>query len=474
MNLSGRIETAGFGALDQSVNERRLDDYSQVNVATNVELGKFFPEKAQVSIPVYYSYSKEVLSPKYNPLDKDIKLKDALDNVSTQAEKDSVKSFSQNVAISKGIAFNNLRVNIRSKTPMPYDPANFSVGYSFRENRLRSPETVYETTKDYNGNFAYNYIPYAKQYRPFEKIKKNNGYTRYIKQFGINYLPSSISFQTAMTRNYYEIQLRDLTNTGGANIPASFSQNFSWDRAFNLSWALTNNLNMSFTSGTNARIEEPYIQVNKKLNPDQYKIWKDSVIQSILDLGTPMRYNQTFLATYNMPFQFIPVLDWINGSVSYNAAYNWERVTTIDATEVGNTIKNQRQMDFQGGFNLLNLYNKNKFLKEVNQKFTGGRSATQSRSAQPRKDLEKDITLNPDSGTILTHGMLTKKLHIRARKADGKVYAIKFKALDFARVMILNKDTVSLKLIIKPGPPPTEDFIYKTSQHLTRFAMMII
>ena len=475
VNLSGRIETAGFGALDQSINERRLDDYSQFNVATNVELGKFFPEKAQVSIPVYYSYSKEVISPKYNPLDKDIELKDALDAVATKAEKDSIKSFSQDVAISKGIAFNNVRVNLKSKTPMPYDPANFSIGYSFRESNLRNPETVYETTKDYNGNFAYNYTPYAKPYRPFEKIKSNSGYTQFIKQLAINYLPSNISFQTAMTRNYYEIQLRDLNNTENSTLPASFSQNFSWDRAFSLSWMLTNNLNMSFTSGTNARIEEPYVQVNKKLNPDQYKVWKDSVIQSILDLGTPMKYDQNFLATYNMPFQYIPVLDWVNGSASYAATYNWERVTTIDATEVGNTLRNQRQIDLQGGFNLLNLYNKNKYLKSVNQKFSASGNRSNRQRTQQRKpiELEKEVTLSLDSGAIVEHGMLTKKLHIRARGANGKIYAIKFKPIDFARVRILNRDTVHLKLIIKPGPPPTEDFVFKTAQHLSRFAMMV-
>lgn len=476
VNLSGRMETAGFGALDQSINERRLDDFSQFSVSTNVELGKFFPEKAQVSIPVFYTYSKEVLSPEYNPLDKDIKLKDALDNVETKAEKDSIKSFSQDVAVSKGIAFNNVRVNIRSKTPMPYDPANFSIGYSFRESKLKNPETIYETTKDYNGNFAYNYTPYAKPFRPFEKIKSTKGHTKYLKQFTLNYLPSNISFQTAMTRNYYEIQLRDLNNTAGnSNIPASFSQNFSWDRAFSLSWALTNNLNMAFTSGTNARIEEPYMQVNKQLNPDQYKVWKDSVIQSILDLGTPMRYDQTFMATYNMPFQFIPVFDWVTGSLSYNATYNWERVTTIDASEVGNTIRNQRQFDVQGGFNLLNLYNKNKFLKEVNRKFGSAARNTNQRAPRQRKpvELEREVTLSPDSGVIVHHGMLTKKLHVRARGADGKVYAIKFKPIDYARIRILNKDTAHLKLILKPGPPPTEDFFFKTAQHLTRFAMMV-
>src|SRR5699024_3432263 len=40
VNVSGRMETAGFGALDQSLAERRMDDYSQYSVATSIELGK--------------------------------------------------------------------------------------------------------------------------------------------------------------------------------------------------------------------------------------------------------------------------------------------------------------------------------------------------------------------------------------------------------------------------------------------------
>ena len=72
--------------------------------------------------------------------------------------------------------------------------------------------------------------------------------------------------------------------TGVTNdIPVTFSQNFYWDRAFSLNWAFTNNLNITFSSGTNARIEEPYVQVNKELNPDGYQLWKDSVKKSIAE-----------------------------------------------------------------------------------------------------------------------------------------------------------------------------------------------
>ncbi len=476
VNVGGRVETAGFGALDQSLTERRIDDYSQYNVAANIEWGKFFPEKAKVSIPMYYAYSKDQTKAKYNPLDQDIKLNDALDAVDTNTEKDSIKSYAVDKTTVKSISFNNVKSDIRSKTPMPYDPANFSLGYSFSQTQSNNAETEYETTKDYRGNFAYNYTPYAKPLRPFQKIKKNNGYTRYIKQLSLNYLPSNISFQTALMRNYNELQLRDIENTG-YKPEVTFSSEFYWDRAFSLRWDLTNNINMTFTSGTNARIEEPYVQVNKELAPDQYQVWKDSVKQSIAEMGTPLTYDQTFNAVFTLPLQQIPVLDWTNGSVSYNAQYNWDRGAVTDTEyALGNTITNQRQIDWQGSLNFQSLYNKNKYLKEVNRKFSSSRAASKKQEKkQVKKDikLEKEIQLNPDSGTVVQHGMFTKKLRITARGADGKVYAVRYKPIDYAKVMILNKDTAHIKLTIKPGPKASDNTFRKVTEHAVRFLMMV-
>ena len=477
VNVGGRIETAGFGALDQSLNERRMEDFKQYNVATSIELGKLFPEKAQVSIPFYYAYSKETYDPKYNPLDQDVKLKDAIDKAETKAEKDSIRDYSQDRTVIKSVSFNNVRVNIKSKNPMPYDPANFTLGYSYSINDKKNPETEYETTKDYRANFAYSYVPYVKPIKPFDKLlKKNNGYTRYAKQLAFNVAPS-INFQTAMMRNYYEIKLRDLTGaaTGVPNdIPVTFSQNFYWDRAFSLNWAFTNNLNITFSSGTNARIEEPYVQVNKELNPDGYQLWKDSVKKSIADLGTPMKYDQQFMATWQLPLQLIPVLDWTNASLSYNATYNWDRGATVsEDIEMGNTIKNQRQFDLQANLNLLSLYNKNKYLKKINQKFNNTRTTAKKTEKKKKPKLEKEIVLSPDSATVVEHGMFTKKVQITARRTDGRVYKVKFKPINFAQVKILNQDTVRLKLTIIPGPAPTEDFLYKAVEHSARFLMMV-
>ncbi|MDR1745808.1 MAG: cell surface protein SprA [Tannerella sp.] len=487
LNATGRIETAGFGGLDQSISERSMDNYSQYAVTASAQLGKFFPEKARISLPLYYGVSRETTSPKYNPLDKDILLEDALNAVVTKAEKDSIKSFSQDQTSIKSLSLNNIGIGIKSKNPMPYDPANLSMSYAYSENKRTNPETEYETTKNYHGQLGYSYSPFMKPFMPFSTMKSKSPYARYLKQFSLSYLPQNISFQTSMLRNYYELQLRDLSNPGvkTTTIPVSFNQTFYWDRAFNIRWAPLSNLSAEFMSGTNARIEEPHVQVNKELNPDQYQVWKDSVKRSIADLGTPLTYDQSVNLTYNLPLQMFPILDWVNGSGSYNAKYNWERGSFIDEeVELGNTIKNQRTINFQANLNFQSLYNKNKFLKSVNQKF--GTTATspnqqkrqqlptQKTKKQPPK-FEQVVQLSPDSGVVVTHKLLNKKLRVTARRTtpDSSIYRLRFKVLDYASIRILNRDSVSIKVTVYPGPPPEENFFYKAAEYSVRFLMML-
>ena len=87
VNFSFNKETAGFGGVDQGLSARRMEDYSQYNVAVQGDIGKVIPEKAKLNAPIYYSRSSETTTPKYNPLDQDILLKDALDAASTKQER---------------------------------------------------------------------------------------------------------------------------------------------------------------------------------------------------------------------------------------------------------------------------------------------------------------------------------------------------------------------------------------------------
>lgn len=365
---------------------------------------------------------------------------------------------------------------------MPYDPANFTVSYAYSENSRRNPETEYETTKRYQGSFAYSYTPYVKPFTPFAKITKNNGYTQYIKQLAINYLPSNLSFQTSMMRNYYEMQLRNLESMGmgaTAKMAPTFSQQFYWDRAFALQWRPINSLDVSFQSNTQARIEEPYVQVNKQLNPDAYQVWKSEVLKSIANLGAPLAYDQTFTVNYKPPLSTFPVIDWVDANLNYSATYNWDRGAYIDPNVViGNTIQNQRTLTFTGGLTMQMLYNKSSYLKTVNQKFSSQAQPARRQTPQQKQNAkyEETIALSPDSGVIVTHRMATKALRVTARvDSSGRAYRVQFKVLDFARIRILNQspDSLKIRVTVIPGPPPTENFLNKTAEYGSRFLMML-
>ena len=208
MNFSMHKETAGFGGVDQGLSSRRLDDYEQYNFAVQGDVGKVFPAAAKLSAPVYYSRSHERTTPKYNPLDQDILLKDALDAAATKHERDSIKGFAVTQKRVESFSLSNLKFNVQSKNPMPWDPANFQLSFSFNKQRNADPNTEYQNTYDYRGSFQYTWNPYIKPLKPFSFIKGKGKTARFFKDWGINWLPSNITFFTNITRYYYEEQTR--------------------------------------------------------------------------------------------------------------------------------------------------------------------------------------------------------------------------------------------------------------------------
>jgi len=110
VNLQGQYISEGFGGLEDGVAQRKTDNFKTYSVTTSLELGKFFPEKAKVSAPLYYSMTKEATSPKYNPLDTDLRLKDALEAAADKQERDSIKSIAVTQTTSTNFSLSNFKV----------------------------------------------------------------------------------------------------------------------------------------------------------------------------------------------------------------------------------------------------------------------------------------------------------------------------------------------------------------------------
>ncbi len=361
INISGRKETAGFGALNQSLLQRRNDDYSAFDLVINMQLGRFFPKKTKLSAPLYYSYSNQLSAPMYDPFNKDILLSESLKLSDNQHLADSIKNIAMSTWTNKSLSLNDIHFDIKSSTPMPYDPANFRFSYSNNINRQRSPDTEYATIKDWQLHAEYNYTPLVKPWQPF------NG-SKYLDWVNFNFLPNSLRLSSSLLRNYQEVQLRDLVQSSSDiqdQKHLTFSRNFFWNRDFSFTWNMTRNLRVSFRSGTIAEIEEPYLQVNKRINRSDYEIWKDSVIQSIANMGRPLNYKQSADINYTLPFSNIPFLNWINSSVAYNSSYSWERGAFIPDAVIGNFMQNNLSLTLNSMFNISSIYHRSP-LKNIN------------------------------------------------------------------------------------------------------------
>ncbi|MBO7293864.1 MAG: cell surface protein SprA, partial [Bacteroidaceae bacterium] len=406
VNAMGHIETVGFGGLEETVAQRRDDDLKEYSVTTNVQLGRLLPEKAKLTAPLYYSYSKQVTSPKYNPLDTDMTMDDALDGA-TPAERDSIRNIAERVVETTNFSISGLRFNIATKsTPMPYDPANFSFSYAYNSRNTTGETTVWEKDQDWKFNFNYNYSPNFKPFEPFKSaIKSRSPWFKILKEFSVNYLPQNVTFNTDITRSYYEQQERDMENLDNHSLPLTWASDFFFNRNFSLRWDLTKNIQMNFSSATNAEVQQPYTPVNKHLYPDEYTAWKDSVWTSLKHMGTPLTYQQQTNVTFNLPINKLPIFDWIQKtSVTYNATYNWTRGADLDdGSSLGNTIANSRNVNFTSGLNMETLYNHSKFLKEVNKKFASSSKNKKKETGNEKKSFVKEYTLKTDTTFTVIH-----------------------------------------------------------------------
>ena len=509
VNVTGRYIGDGFGGLEESVMQRNTDTQKQYSVTTSLELGKLFPEKAQVSAPLYYSVTKDEVRPRYNPLDSDMRLKDALDAAADQQERDSIESLAVTKTTNTNFSLSNVRWGLKTKKhPMPYDPGNFSFSYSHAHQYTSGETTVYEKRDEWRGALNYSYSPVYKTWEPFSKLKGKSKWLNFPKALGFNYLPQSINFNSTISREYYELQERDLEDLSGQKLPLIFNEQFLWNRDFSLRWDFTKNLHFSFQSATHAQIEEPYTPVNKDLYADRYYAWKDSVWQSIKNLGTPLDYQQQTTVSYQLPLNKLPILDWLNSDASYTANYSWTRGTELeDGTSLGNIINSRRNVNINATLNMETLYNHFPFLKKVNERFKkaipkkqaksassgkAGNSGNSEKStesgksgnaekpsnadktpAQSKNSYQREITLKPDTTITVAHNKKSKRLRVTAKTKDGKLYKLKYKVIDENKILIKTKDTVDIKLSVMTKPSLETKWWYKPAQSAAHLLMMV-
>ncbi len=475
VSLASSMITPGFGGIEKKVNQRAKETTFSYDLATSLELGKFFPEKSGIRIPMFFGLSETFISPEYSLLDPDIPLDVALAHAPTDSARKALLKISQDYTRRRSLNFTNLKFGKTSAKPKPWDLGNISASYSFNDVYSYNLQTEYIIQRRYRVALGYNYSLRPKNVQPFKNLTflKSNSLA-IIRDFNFYYLPTNISFRTDMNRDYVQTKLRNLDNPL-LKIDSTVMKNFVWNRYYDVKFDLSRSLKMDFSATDVARIDEPTGAVDPKYK-DQYTSWKDSVLANIKNLGRTINYHHAFNFQYTIPINKIPLLNWVSATAKYSTSYGWDAGPVIDTIKLGNTINNTRRIEFNGRLNLLMFYNKFTFLKAINDKFTKQKTTT------PPKPKEKEtvtfennyVLIKANVARTVVHNLKTEDVTVKVKDEAGNEIKVKDEVVNENKVRFTTeKDYNKVQVTVEGKIDKKENILKLVMENVTRILMGI-
>ena len=480
ITVAGSSSQPGFGSIEKKVNERQQENINQYDISSNLELGKFFPDNAGVRIPLYMGYSEGFVNPKYNPLDPDIHLSDALDAAPTRHQRDSIRDMAQDYTRRKSLNFTNVQVAPAESSERFYSISNWSLSYSFNETLGRNINTDYRVQRNHRAGINYNYTTQPQNVTPFSGVSfLNSPAFRLLRDFNFYYSPSFLSFRTDLTRHYRAIQLRNINNPEFLIFP-TYQKDFHWNRFYDMRFDLTRQLRLEFSATNTARIDEPEGIVDRYRDPGGYQHWKDSVMINLKNLGRTTQYNHSANLTYNLPLNKIPFLNWVNITARYNATYGWDAGMILPDSlniNLGNVIKNSNTAQLNGQFNMVNLYNKIGYFQQVNQKnrqAAGGNQAPQQPEVRRVRYERSNVNLTAGEPHTINHNLNTSDVVIRILDGQGRPVRGTSEILSDRRVRYtVSSDVENATITVEGNVEVEETILSMIAEHGSRLLMSV-
>jgi cell surface protein SprA len=428
--FSTMYSSPNFGSLEKKINDTQRESLLQWDVATDLNLGKFFPDKAGVRIPMHVDYSQTIATPEYDPLSPDLKLKDELASYDDKKQSDSIKAMVEDFTDRFNINFINVRKDRvgAKKKPQVYDIENFSVSYAYGLINQRNIDIEYDKKKTQNGGLAYNFNVTPKNVKPFQNVGfiANTEALKLIRDFNFNYLPKQFGFRTDMLKEEAERKLRNKSE-GLILLRPTYARKWDWNRNYDLKFDLATSLTLQYRATANSFIRE----ASGSLDPNSP--WYDKAAADTIDVGQQLlhgglrrNYMQALDITYRIPIDKLPLLDWVTAQFSYGTIYNWVASPLSVQSRLGNAIENSKTMQLTGSVDLTKLYSKIPYLKTLNQTSSSktspkGRPGTTPQTVEPevKDSLDKPNYLKIVGDEFLKLLMLVKKGNITYSEGSG-------------------------------------------------------
>ncbi len=356
LSATGRMNTIGFGGIEESPNERSREEAQQYDIVTNVNLGKLLPKKWGINLPFNYAVGEEIITPEYDPLYQDVKLKQLLDVTSDEAKKDEIKNRAEDFTKRTSINFIGVKKDRAPEQKQHfYDPENLTLSYSFNELHHRDfeVEALLDQQVKTSADYAYTFKP--KNIEPFKKNQflKKSAYWKMLSDFNFNFLPNTINFSSTILRQFNKQQFRLVDDVQGIPISPLYKRNFMFNYNYGFNFNLTKSLRLNYTAATGNIVRNYFDEEN---NPRaDFSIWDD-----YWNIGTPNQHNQQLTVNYELPINKIPILSFIKSDYTYTGDYSWTRASIqaqdFNGYNLGNTIQNANSHKLNTSFNMSSLY----------------------------------------------------------------------------------------------------------------------
>ena len=429
ITVAASTRSQGFGTIEQRVIERARDDLFQFDVAANIDAGKLLPRNLRLSLPVYASLNRTVITPQFDPFDLDVRLKDKLSILNKQ-QQDSLRSAAIEQTTIKTINFTNVRFGSANGRPGLFKLSNFDFNYAYSIIEQSSSLIQQNNIARHRGGFGYTFAGSEKFIEPFRKVITNKTpWLSLIRDLNFNLKPSSLSFRSDINRQFGEFIPR-VINTPGNNVDkvdTTYDKFFTFDRYYRFGWKPARSMTVDFNAVANARLDEPNGRIDTKEE-------KDTLRSQFFRGGRHVIYQQRGTLSYSLPLNKFPLTDWIQASYTYGASYNWIGASRL-AIALGNTIENSQDNNFNAQFNFTNLYNKSKWLRALDNPPT------------PKPPKDPKLNNQPAPGNALGTEIPPREEVIKGLKGKKKRLALK-------KWRQLKRDERTAQRLLKANQPP--------------------
>jgi cell surface protein SprA len=359
-SATGRLSTIGFGALEQGPNERSREDVKQYDIVSNFNVGQLLPKKWKFNLPFNYAVGEQIITPKYDPFYQDLELKEVVAAESDANKKAEIENRAIDYTKRTSVNFIGVKKDRGEKQKQRfYDVENVTLSYSFNEmlHHDFQVQNLVDQQQKTSLDYAYSFKPLS--FEPFKKNKffKKNGYYKAISDFNFNFLPSNITFNSNIVRQFNRQQFR-LIDVQGIGLDPLYRRNYFFNYQYGVNFPITKSLKLNYTAANNNIVRNYFDAQNNPIN--DLDIWND-----YWNFGSANTHNQQITANYDLPINKIPALSFIKSSYIYTGDYSWQRSSDAFATfqaldgttyQLGNTIQNANSHRINAGFDMNAFY----------------------------------------------------------------------------------------------------------------------